>query len=71
MPLRRDGLAAIWLICAIIPIYCLDIVRRVPKTVEEDPFGDFGVGRFLWVLQDVVPLREPVPATGRQGIWDW
>lgn len=33
--------------------------------------GDFGSGRYAWMLTDNRPLREPVPARGRQGLWDW
>ena len=36
-----------------------------------DPFGDYSVGRYLWHLRDIRKLPEPVPATGRQGIWNW
>jgi hypothetical protein len=32
-------------------------------------FGDFTPGRFAWELADVKPLKEPVPARGRQGLW--
>lgn len=28
-------------------------------------------GPWCWVLADVQPLAEPVPARGAQGIWDW
>lgn len=52
-------------------VHCLGVYPWEPRAVTEDPFGDFGVGRFLWFLKDVLPLPEPIPATGRQGIWDW
>lgn len=34
-------------------------------------YGDFTPGRFAWLLADVEPLAEPVPAKGRQGLWEW
>ncbi len=34
-------------------------------------FGDFGFGRYAWLLADVTPLDPPVPAKGRQGLWTW
>ena len=37
-------------------------------TITSDPYGDFSVGRWLWVFQDVRHV-EPVPAIGRQGVW--
>jgi hypothetical protein len=37
----------------------------------EVPFGDFNPGRFAWMLENVRPLDEPVPARGRLGLWEW
>ena len=34
-------------------------------------FGDYSPGRWAWRIEDVVALPEPVPARGRQGIWEW
>ena len=34
-------------------------------------FGDFSPRRFAWELINVVALPEPVPAKGRQGLWNW
>lgn len=31
--------------------------------------GDYAPGRFAWLLEDVRPLAEPIPAKGRLGIW--
>ena len=31
--------------------------------------GDLSLGRWVWVLEDVRPLRHPVPCRGMQGIW--
>ena len=36
-----------------------------------DPWGDFSAGRWLWFLDDVEALPEPVPAVGRQSFWRW
>lgn len=38
---------------------------------HEAAFGDYRTNRFAWILGDVRPLPEPVPATGRQGLWEW
>lgn len=35
----------------------------------EEALGGYAPGRFGWFLQDVIPLRRPVPARGRQGLW--
>ena len=36
-----------------------------------DPWGDFSAGRWLWFLDDMEALPEPVPAVGQQSIWRW
>jgi hypothetical protein len=38
---------------------------------KELSFGDHGIGRFQWFLMDVKVLPEPIPARGRQGLWEW
>lgn len=43
-----------------------------PTRIEgERPFGDFSPGRYSWLLADVEPVDPPVPAKGRQGLWEW
>ncbi|MCY3784547.1 MAG: hypothetical protein OXG79_12305 [Chloroflexi bacterium] len=32
--------------------------------------GDFGLGRYLWLLADIQPLTKPIPARGHQGLWE-
>ena len=36
-----------------------------------DPYGDYSPGRWVWWLTDIKPYRPPVPARGRQGLWNW
>jgi hypothetical protein len=37
----------------------------------QKPYGDYSPGRFAWLLADIKPLPEPIPARGRQGLWQW
>lgn len=45
--------------------------RDLPVEGDELEFGDYTPGRFGWVLTNVRPLREPIPARGSLGLWDW
>lgn len=50
--------------------------RFVAPTVDIDvsdqiPYGHFEQGRWAWLLDDIKPLDEPVPARGMQGLWNW
>lgn len=38
---------------------------------NEYAFGDYTPGRYAWILEDVHQLAEPIPARGRQRIWNW
>ncbi len=36
-----------------------------------DKYGDFSFGRFAWKLTDAELFKEPIPAKGAQGFWNW
>jgi len=38
---------------------------------QEREFGDYGPGRFAWMLDSIVALPTPIPAKGALGLWDW
>lgn len=38
---------------------------------EEYILGDFTPGRYAWEFADMKLLAEPVPAKGKQGLWNW
>ena len=48
---------------------CLESGRDVVG--NEYHFGDYTPGRYAWILEDVQPLKEPVPAKGMQRLWNW
>lgn len=43
------------------------ILPREPEV----SFGDYSVGRFLWHLHMLQKFKEPVPARGMLGLWNW
>lgn len=40
-------------------------------TGNEFAFGDYTPGRYAWLLTDIKPLPEPIPAKGALGLWEW
>ncbi len=38
---------------------------------EEFVFGNFAPGRYAWVMEDAVLFNRPIPASGKQGLWNW
>ena len=41
------------------------------QTVLNDGLGDYTCGRWVWLLDNIKALDEPIPAVGRQRFWDW
>jgi len=37
----------------------------------EKAFGDYTPGRFMWMLEDMQKLDEPIYLKGRMGLWEW
>lgn len=42
-----------------------------PEGSNEYAFGDYAPGRYAWLLADVKPLPEPIPARGALRLWEW
>lgn len=77
-----NGVGATWLRRGVVIATCrlVDVLPTMPAsghgTVPSDAphefaFGDFSPGRFMWLLENVVALPEPVPARGALGLWEW
>ncbi len=50
---------------------CFQVTEEMETTFTEFDrlAGDLSLGRWVWVLDDVRPLRHPVRCRGMQGIW--
>lgn len=44
---------------------------KIPIDAPYLMFGDYRVGRYIWALTDVCALQAPIPAKGKQGLWNW
>lgn len=45
--------------------------ESLKPSFKDRMFGEWGYGCFAWRMEDVKPLPRPIPATGKQGFWDW
>lgn len=54
-------------------VACLEITPAFVEglTFTEKCFGDYGPGRYAWILQDATSFPEPIPAKGALSLWDW
>jgi hypothetical protein len=57
--------------CILMDCAPTDDVDTWNLTDEERAFGNFSPGRYGWFLANITPLDPPIPATGRQGLWEW
>ena len=52
-------------------IDCVPTNKMIGLDFLESAFGDFASGRFAWLLKDIEQLREPLPARGALGLWEY
>lgn len=57
-------------LCIVILVECLP-TDGLSISQKEQNFGDFSSGRFAWKLEMVERFEKPIPAIGKQGLWDW
>lgn len=55
---------------------CFQIDEAYRKKLQrENPselaFGDYTIGRYAWVMADAILFNKPIPAKGKQGLWNW
>ena len=48
-----------------------DFINEVKKNKEEYNSGHYKVGRFVWQLEVIEVLKEPIYAKGQLGIWNF
>lgn len=63
--LPRGAIVAVGILTAVVPTEGL-VDKLMPR---EEFFGNYDAGRFGWLFDSIRPLSNPVPATGRLGIW--
>ncbi len=52
-------------------VRCWKIGKNETIPEPERSFGDYTPGRYAWLLADIQPLPELVPARGALGLWEW
>jgi hypothetical protein len=69
-PLPRGKVVAV---AKLSDVHRTDDVGPVLQNINPADYllGDYSPGRFAWYFSRVIPLPNPIPATGAQGLWDW
>ncbi len=48
-----------------------DFLSKIKKDKQEYLCGEYSIGRYAWVLEDVEPLATPIPTKGHLSIWNY
>jgi len=68
---RSMPAGAVIAICSLVD--CVEITASFISKLNwlEKACGDYTLGRFAWVLEDVRAISEPIPIRGKQKLWEW
>ena len=67
---HKFPLGAVIATCDLVKVIRIYANSNVPGKPEL-MFGDYSVGRYMWILENVEVFPEPIPAKGALGLWDW
>lgn len=46
-------------------------ISKIKNNNQEYICGEYSIGRYAWVLEDIKELSKPIPAKGSLGIWNY
>ena len=55
--------------CVLIDEAIRDLIRK--QHIEEYALGYFVLDHYAWVLEEPELFDRPIPATGKQGLWNF
>lgn len=52
---------------------CIKVTKKYAEALDdyERMFGNYTIGGYAWVLEDIKPLERPIKVKGAQGLWSW
>lgn len=58
--------------CKLVDCLYMDeaFLTKIAKNITEADCGHYELGRYAWILEDVIPLDQPIAAKGKLGIWN-
>jgi len=64
-------IGAIVATCDLIGVYKIVFFSDLDVSLPERLFGDFTIGRYVWMMENMKKLESPIPAKGAMGLWEW
>lgn len=63
------------IICKATLIDCIEMTPEYLEKIKEDNqeyiLGIYEKGRYAWILDNIIPLNEPIEAKGKLGLWEY
>lgn len=64
------------IICKCNLVDCIYMTEEYIKNMKENNYqeyicGEYSVGRYAWILEDIEPLKTPIEAKGQLNIWNY
>ncbi len=65
-----------YIICKCILVDCVYMTEEYINNMKENNYqeyicGDYSVGRYAWILENVELLDKPIPVKGHLGVWNY
>ncbi len=65
-----------YILCKANLVDCIYMTHEFIENIKKNNYqeyicGEYKVGRYAWVLEDVTPLEVPIKARGNLGFWDY
>ncbi len=48
-----------------------ELINSIKKNHNEYICGDYSIGNYAWILEDIEPLKNPICAKGQLSIWNY
>lgn len=64
--LPRSAIVCVCDLVKVVRIYADSYIPGKPEVM----FGDYSIGRYMWFLENVVALPEPISAKGALSLWE-
>lgn len=65
-----------YIICKCTLVDCVYMTQEYVDDMKNNYYqeyicGEYKEGRYAWIMKDIEPLREPINAKGKLGIWNY
>lgn len=65
-----------YIICRCILVDCIYMTEEFVEDMKKNNYqeyicGEYSVGRYAWILENITPLEQPIKAKGQLNIWNY